>query len=133
MDYIHRGFTHILVFNPTHANILAKAGWSKAQIEEFISEFARNPVVRQLGPAGTPSNTLYQGRIVARVGETVRIIRDPRTIRIIVAGGPGAFIAHVYGGGPTPGKAEIQKIDLPSNWDKLVAKYQDYEPNYVRY
>jgi hypothetical protein len=133
MDHLQRGFTHTLVFNPTHARILARAGWSKQQIKEFIAEFARNPVVKQLGSTGTPSNRLYQGRIDARVGETVRIIRDPRTIRIIVAGGPGAFIAHVYGGGPTPGKSEIQKIELPRNWDKLVAKYQDFEPNYVRY
>jgi hypothetical protein len=45
----------------------------------------------------------------------------------------GFFTAHVFGGGPTPGKSEIQKIELPLNWDKLVAKYQDFEPNYVRY
>jgi hypothetical protein len=133
MDHLQRGFTHTLVFNPTHARILAKAGWTKREIKEFIAEFARNPVFRQLGTAGTPSNMLYLNRINARVGETVRIIRDPQTIRIIVAGGPGAFIAHVFGGGPTPGRSEIQKIDLPRNWDKLVAKYQNFQPNYLRY
>lgn len=132
MDHLQRGFTHNLLLNPTHARILAKAGWSKREIKEFLSEFARNPVARQTGTGGVPSNKLY-GRINARVGETVRIIRDPRTIRIIVAGGPGAFIAHVYGGGPTPGKHEIGKIDLPRNWEKLVAKYRDLEPNYLRY
>jgi hypothetical protein len=133
MDHLQRGFTHTLIFNPAHAKILAKAGWTKQNIKEFISEFARNPVVRQTGTGGVPSNKLFQGKISARVGETVRIIRDPRTIRIVVAGGPGAFIAHVYGGGPTPGQHEIQKIELPKDWEKLVAKYRDLEPNYVRY
>jgi hypothetical protein len=133
MDYLHRAFTHNLVFNPAHARILAKAGWSKKDIKDFLSEFARNPVIKQQGVGGTLLGSLYKGRITPRVGETVRIIQDPRTIRIIVAGGPGAFIAHVSGGGPTSGNHEIQKIELPRNWDKLVAKYQDMVPNYVRY
>jgi hypothetical protein len=133
MDHLHRAFTHTLVFNPTHSRILAKAGWSKSDIKEFISEYARNPIVKQQGVGGTPLTALYKGRIAPRVGETTRIIPNPQTIRIIVAGGPGAFIAHIFGGGPTPGNHEIQKIELPRNWDKLVAKYRDMVPNYVRY
>ena len=133
MDHLQRGFTHTLVFTPAHARILAKAGWTKRDIKECIAESARNPFVMQPGAGGAPSNTLYQGHIKARAGETVRIIRDPRTIRIIVAGGPGAFIAHVFGGGPTPGQHEIKKIELPGEWDKLVSKYRDVVPNYMRY
>jgi hypothetical protein len=65
--------------------------------------------------------------------EKRRLIKDPRVIRIIVGGGPGAFIAHLIGGGATPGKKEIQKIDLPKNWDKLVAKYKNVVPVHAKY
>jgi hypothetical protein len=127
-DYLHGAFTHHIIFNPAHARILAKAGWTKQDIKEFLSEFGRAPA-RQSNSAAM----LFKGRITPRPGETTRIIRDTRVIRIIVAGGPGAFMAHVVGGGPTPGRSEIRKIELPMNWDKLVAKYKDMVPNHVRY
>ncbi len=128
-DYLHGAFTHNIIFNPTHARILAKAGWTKKDIKEFLTEFGRAPARRD----GKSGAMLFKGRITPRPGETTRIIRDPRVIRIIVAGGPGAFMAHVFGGGPTPGHSEICKIDLPKNWDKLVAKYKDMVPNHIRY
>jgi hypothetical protein len=61
------------------------------------------------------------------------LIKDYRFIRVIVGGGPGAFVAHLIGGGPTPGKKEIQKIELPKNWEKLVAKYKNVVPIYAKY
>jgi hypothetical protein len=128
-DYLHGAFTHNIIFNPTHARILAKAGWTKQDIKDFLSEFGRTPARRSSNSSGM----LFKGRITPRAGETTRIIRDPRVIRIIVAGGPGAFMAHVFGGGPTPGQNEIRKIELPKNWDKLVTKYKDMVPNHVRY
>ncbi|MCJ7604735.1 MAG: hypothetical protein MUO19_01705 [Dehalococcoidales bacterium] len=82
---------------------------------------------------GQANPKLYDGKVSAREGDTVPLIRDERNIRILVAGGPGAFVAHAIGGGPTPGHAEIQEIKLPSNWDTLVKKYGDIAPNYVRY
>jgi len=61
------------------------------------------------------------------------LIRDTRFIRILVAGGPGTFIAQVVGRGATPGMKRIQKVELPANWDKLVARYKDVVPTYARY
>ena len=52
---------------------------------------------------------------------------------MIVGGGPGAFIAQIIGGGATPGKKQTQKIDLPKNWAKLVAKYKNVVPTYAKY
>lgn len=43
-----------------------------------------------------------------------------------------AFIAHVVGGGATPSKKEIQKIDPPENWDSPVAKYKNVVPAYAK-
>jgi len=133
MAHVHRGFIHTFVMNPAHARVMARAGWSKQDIKECICEFARNPAVREQAIGGAALVKIFKGRLTARASETVRIISDPRTIRIIVAGGPGAFIANIYGGGPTPGNHEIQKITLPKNWDKLAAKYKDMMPNHIRY
>jgi hypothetical protein len=129
LDYLHGAFTHNIIFTPPHARILAKAGWSKQDIKEFISEYGRTPTTPDAGPY----RMLFKGRVNPKPGDTIRIIRDPRVIRILVAGGSGAFIAHVFGGGPTPGHHEIQKIQLPQNWDKLVAKYKSLEAVHVRY
>ncbi len=133
MDYMIRGMTHNLMFPPPHARNLAKAGWTKQDIKEFIREYVRVPAIRQRLASGRGITKLYKGRIAARDTDTVPLVRDAQTIRIIVAGGPGAFIAHAVGGGPTPGCAEIKRLEFPRNWDKLVARYKGMKPNYVRY
>ena len=43
MDYLHRAFTHNLVFNPAHARILAKAGWSRKILRIFFPNTAVFP------------------------------------------------------------------------------------------
>jgi hypothetical protein len=124
---------HTIIFPPVHARTLAKDGWTKQDIKEFIGEYARMPISSRTSSSGPGPVKLYKGKIDPRPWETVPIINDIRTIRIMVAGGPGAFIAQAVGGGPTPGKAEIRKIELPENWSRLVAKYKNIVPDYLRY
>jgi len=114
LNHLIPGMMHTIIFPPVHARTLAAEGWSKPDIKEFIRENARMPA---------------PGRAV----EIVPLINDVRTLRVMVAGGPGAFIAQAVGGGPTPGKAEIRKIELPKNWAKLVAKYKNIVPDHLRY
>ena len=82
---------------------------------------------------GESKSGLFKGRIKARDTDTVPLIRNPEFIRIIVAGGPGAFIAHAAGGGATPGRKQTQRVEFPKNWDKLVAKYKNVVPTYAKY
>jgi hypothetical protein len=133
LDNLLRGMVYTFVFTPLHAKILAKAGWTKQDIKDFIAEYARKPANNMGTDGGRVQGTLYKGKIFARENETVRIIRDTRVIRIMVAGGPGAFIAQIVGGGARAGNLQTKKIELPKNWDKLVAKYKDVVPVYVRY
>jgi hypothetical protein len=135
IDNILRGMRYTIVFTPPHAKNLAREGWTKEDIKEFISEYARIPGVRfnSMPGIGGVKPGIYKGKIPARDTDTVALIRDPRFIRIIVAGGPGAFIAHTVGGGATPGKKQTQKIELPKNWDKLVKKYKNVVPTYAKY
>jgi hypothetical protein len=135
LDHIARGRRHTFIFTPPHARNLFREGWNKEDIRVFISEYARIPGSRlkDTPVIGETSHSLYKGKISVKDTDTVPLIEDPRYIRIIVAGGPGAFIAHAVGGGATPGKKQTQKIELPKNWEELVAKYKDVVPTYDSY
>jgi hypothetical protein len=134
MDNIPKGMRYTLIFTPPHAKNLAREGWTKEDIKGFIAEYVRVPsTLLRSGIMGEKGVWLYKGKIRAKDTDLVPMIRDPRFIRIIVAGGPGAFIAHVVGGGATPGEKQTQKIELPPNWDDLVSKYKNIVPTYAKY
>jgi hypothetical protein len=134
-DHIIRSMHYTIIFTPPHAKNLAREGWTKEDIKGFISEYARIPGshFNNIPIIGGGRPGLYKGKISARDTDTVALIRDLRFIRIMVGGGPGAFIAHTVGGGATPGKKQTQKIELPANWDKLVKKYKNIVPAYAKY
>jgi hypothetical protein len=123
----HHGQRMTLILPPPHASALARAGWTKKDVKEFISEYARQSNMM------AATTTLFKGRIPVNISDTVRIYRDPEYIKIIVAGGPGAFIGHVVGGGATPGRKTTEKIQLPAKWGQLVEKYRNLVPTYIRY
>jgi hypothetical protein len=135
VDNIPRSMRYTLVFTPTHAKNLAREGFTKEKVKKFIADNRLVPMSRVMAaglggprPPGTPP-----GPMPGKETDMVPLIRDYKYIRVIVGGGPGAFIAHIVGGGATPGKKEIQKIDLPKNWAKLVAKYKNVVPTHAKY
>lgn len=110
---------------PAHAKYLANEGWTKQQVMEYILENA----VSNTGP-GVP---IESGDDTAR-----RVFSDTSSLIIVVAGGPGVFtgVLTSAGGGAMGGFGNdfvSRKIELPANWDKLVAKYKNVVPNYARY
>jgi len=104
------------------------------KIKKYLVEHRLVPAAQArpaLGAVLTPSGDLKEaGHENAGMAP---LIKDYRFIRVIVGGGPGAFIVNLVGGGATPGQKEIQKIDLPRNWEKLVAKYKNVVPVYAKY
>ena len=52
---------------------------------------------------------------------------------IVVAGGPGVWMAAFRSAGGFENTFVTKKIELPRNWAKLVAKYKDPVPNYESY
>jgi hypothetical protein len=64
--------------------------------------------------------------------EPVPIIRlrpgQPNPLQILVFGGMNPLIGFISGG-----YTVTEKIELPANWDKLVAKYKNVVPTYARY
>jgi hypothetical protein len=140
-----RGGGFCLLLTPPHARTLANHGWTKKSIKTFISEYARAPAYRMpsywgVSPAVPGVTAGLQGsRVPMREMDEVPIIKNPESIAIIVAGGPGAFIGQLAGGTGVVGgtvnswEKAIATIKLPANWDSLVAQYKNVVPTYLRY
>lgn len=133
VDHLPRGMRYNLIITPAHAKNLSREGYDKEKVKKYILE--NKLVTRERAEAflGMGPVQIVSMDKKGDGSELVPLIDDKRFIRIIVAGGPGAWIAHLAGGGPTPGKKEIQKIELPENWDNLVAKYRNVVPRYAKY
>jgi hypothetical protein len=98
-----------LILPPQYARTMANAGWTKQKIEDFFVT-----VMPGIPEADTGPNSFRT-----------------RGVQVIVAGGPGPCwmgLLRSFGG-----KGVTQKVELPANWDKLVAKYKDIVPTYARY
>jgi hypothetical protein len=96
----------VVLLLPSHARILAKAGFDRKSLADFVNDHARPGVARDFV---SPTD----GR-----GE----------VRVVVCGGPGSWIILTKGG-----KGLTKKIELPTHWDKLVSKYKNMVPTYARY
>ncbi|HSW57294.1 MAG TPA: hypothetical protein VLH15_02725, partial [Dehalococcoidales bacterium] len=132
MNNMPRAMRYTTVINPAYAKTLAREGFSKEKIKRYIAENKLVPASQAMRanlviPDPEKPKTAQDDSVM------VPAISDYRFIRLIVAGGPGAFIANILGGGPTPGQKEIQKIELPRNWDALVSRYKNVVPTYAKY
>jgi hypothetical protein len=98
-----------LVVIPDHARILAKEGWSKEKVKEYIAQ-----------KTGAGPNT--RGRGI-----------KPEDFILVVAGGPGTWMGAYRSAGGFENDFVTKKIQLPKNWDSLVAKYKNLVPVYEKY
>jgi hypothetical protein len=112
------GSMSCLLVVPSHARVLSSDGWTKKRIKEFILENSASPFPPVQGGQGTP------------IPPTKPILDD---LMIVVAGGPGAWIGLLRSAGGWENSFVTKKIDLPRNWDKLVAKYKNVVPTYAGY
>jgi hypothetical protein len=109
-----------LILIPSWAKVLSGEGWTKQKIRDYLA--ARI----------TPSSSTPTGLPNASGPPKVDL---NSSLMILVAGGPGSFIALLRSAGPGFFENELvtKKIELPRNWDKLVAKYKSVKPNYEKY
>jgi hypothetical protein len=121
-----------LLLTPANAKSLANKGWTKKKIKDYIIENARLTVDYYSQFSGGEGVFLNRNaptdqgnsHVIFRITQ-----REPEPVQIYVLGGFGSWIGFVQGG-PQP---VIKKAELPANWDKLVAKYKNIVPSYVRY
>jgi hypothetical protein len=121
-----------LVLTPSHAKSLANRGWTKKKIKDYIIENARF-TVDYYSQFGGGDGGLSNRNAPADQGNSYFIFRvtqrDPEPVQIYVFGGFGSWMGFLQGG-PQP---VIKKVELPARWNKLVAKYKNIVPSYVRY
>jgi hypothetical protein len=115
---LNPGSMSCMVIVPSHAKVLSKEGWTKNKIKEFILQNSSSPFPPVQGGQGTPIPP-----VKSNIDE----------LMIVVAGGPGAWIGLLRSAGGWDNGFVTMKVDLPRNWDKLVAKYKNIVPAYEGY
>ncbi len=122
----------ILVLTPNNAKTLAKEGWSKQAVREYIIKNTKIPedYYQRLGlddPKNSKQNTFLA------VGNANEIFHPgigfPDPVHVIVYGGFGSWLGFLQGGFSVITK----KAELPKNWAQLVQKYKNIVPKYVIY
>jgi hypothetical protein len=128
-----RGGLSCFMLTPIHAKILAKKGWTKDTIRKYVTQFGRVSAFKHPYFYQTSRALVKQGTVPWNNMDSMAIIPLPEYIRIIVAGGPGAFIGLACGSALGEARWRTKKVDLPINWDKLVARYRNVVPLYEKY
>jgi len=129
-----RGGLSCLMMTPHHARTLAGKGWTKPMIKKFVCEFGRVPAYRHPSSHEGGGWTIRRPETVAPGAmDPVAIIPNPDLIKVLVAGGPGAFLGFACGSGMVGADFVTKKVSLPANWSKLVAKYRNLVPAYEKY
>ena len=112
-----KGMSSVILI-PSWAKVLSDAGYTKQDVKDYIA---------------THSTV---GSSLAALTNTERPAKmDTENMMILVAGGPGSFIALLRSAGPEffENSLVTKKIEFPKNWDKLVSKYKTLQPNYELY
>jgi hypothetical protein len=108
-----------IILIPSWARVLSSEGWTKKKVKEYLAAHG----------------TSIRSSVAGFGSDTAPPKIDTDSLMLLVAGGPGSFIAVLRSAGPGffENALVTKKIELPKNWDKLVAKYKDIKPHYEKY
>ncbi|AOB31265.1 hypothetical protein AKI39_12015 [Bordetella sp. H567] len=124
----------LAVITPITARTLARAGWSKARVQEWLFQHARRPAEdfeRQLRDwnirgVWNLAEDVRQGLIPAFFHESddprrrVPIVWKPADLMIAVGGDPLRNNAYIFAHNAFLGFPTAKKIDLPADWETLL-------------
>lgn len=123
-----------IIMTPQCARLFADAGWTKRRVLDYIVEYARRPGTEVdlawLVGNNHPPKTVD---LPVNLSHSTRIFWSSEHMFMIVAGGSAGTMMTVFGGGGDHGGPSCAKIELPKNWDALVAEYSGSKPNYINY
>ena len=114
---LNPGMACLLVV-PSHAKVLSSEGWTKQKVKDYVLQHSAPPFPPIQGGEGTPLQPTAPNR---------------DELMIVVTGGPGAWIGMLRSAGGWENSFVTKKIELPRNWEKLVAKYKNVVPVYAGY
>ena len=108
-----------VILIPSWAKVLSNEGYTKQKVREYLAAHSTSSSSSVVGFSSSASP--------AKI--------DKESLMILVAGGPGSFIGLLRSAGPGFFENALitKKIELPKDWDKLVAKYKNLKPNYEKY
>ena len=121
-----------LILTPNNAQTLAKKGWTKKSLKEYI---IKNTIIPEgyYSRLGLRLEEIPYDRATAMPGDDDLIFHPtearPDPVQIFVYGGFGSWMGFLQGGPP----AITKKAVLPKSWAQLVKKYREIAPTYVRY
>lgn len=123
-----------LIFSPKAAKLFADAGWTKKRVLEYMVEYCRRPAsevdIAWLVNNNHPPETVDIPQVMTH---STRVFWSTKHMFALVAGGKaGAMITAFLGGGDHGGPS-CTKIELPKDWDALVAEYAAVRPEYIDY
>ena len=88
----------VVVISDTGENaFLGEKGWTKKEIKTFLFTYARVPAYRHPSYWGASRGDVQKENVPINPMDPVPVFRNPEWIRILVAGGPGAFIGLFAG------------------------------------
>lgn len=116
-DMVSSAMSSVILI-PSWARVLSNAGYTRQKVKEYLAAHINPGSTTGLPDSSGPPKVDLNSSLM-----------------IVVAGGPGSFIALLRSAGPGFFNNELvtKKIELPKNWDKLVAKYKNIKPVYERY
>jgi hypothetical protein len=124
----------LLIMLPSTAKVLADAGLTKKDVISYLVEYARLPAadvnVRWFRESHHEPKEFLLPLDPTR---SMRKFYSSQHTAIVVAGLSYSWGTVSYSGGGTHGTIVIKKVELPANWDKLVARYKDIVPTYAPY
>lgn len=131
---IHFGkFYPLLVMSPSVAKVIAKGGWTKDDIRQYLYENVKAPagllekLTRQIGISSFSfCAAVDEGMAPREYCEStdsqrmVPVFLRPDWIGIVVSGDPGRNQSKGYVQNHEQGPPISKKIELPANWEQLL-------------
>jgi hypothetical protein len=128
---VHATTSAVLVLGPEHANVFARAGWSKADLQQFLYENSRlrpedfvavgkdgfSRQTRWHLPRDHPdalSEAEMKAEGIALDGDNLRLLNGPGAVLVVVAGANNAGVSGIIESfGPRGGPPAVTKIPDP--------------------
>jgi hypothetical protein len=124
-----------VVLTPILAETIAKAGWSKADVRQYLFDHARLPAWKVEKytetwadfPIGSLAHQVNLGRLPKVFAESddperlVPIVFCPEDIMVLVSGDPLRTNAYVFAHNGYLGFPTAKRIELPADWDDRIA------------
>ena len=117
-----------ILMSPMLAKFLHANGFTRQKFLDYIVEYARRPAshINIRWMTGN-CHDIHEVPLPLDSTRSARKFWNDMHLPVVVGGGNGIALA-LYGGGGDRGGPVTVKIDLPKNWDQLIARYKDSKP-----